>query len=174
MPRTWEARKGKGFPTEFLKRNTRLNLCPLRSLFRFWSTQQYDSKWVCFKFTVLCHGNRMKTLGNRGGSKWFSLTRDEEDTNRSKSGVSKGWDRFVKAGVTWVTSRNWRQWAPTVMDSKAQRFQELLSRHFAYELTVTQQKLTKAKPQFIAKIGKFYMTVSQTTTVYSEELRQYF
>lgn len=72
---------------------------------------------------------------------------------------------------TLVKVGNWRQWARTAMDSKAWRFQELLSLHFVDELTVIQQKLTKAKPQFIAKIGKFYMTVLQTTTVYSEELR---
>lgn len=77
----------------------------------------------------------------------------------------------MKAAVTSVTSRNWWPWAPTAMDSKAWKFQELLSLHFVDELTVIQQKLTKAKPQFIAKIGKFYMTVSQTTTVYREELR---
>lgn len=26
----------------------------------------------------------MKTLGNRGGSKWISPARDEEDTNRTR------------------------------------------------------------------------------------------
>lgn len=71
---------------------------------------------------------------------------------------------------TLVKVGNWWQWAPTAMDSKAWRFQELLSLHFVGELTVTQRKLTKAKPQSLAKIGKFYMTVSRTTTVYSEEL----